>query len=256
MFVYSLFAVVFQVEVLSRVRHPNLVTIIGTCPESRSLVYNYIRNGSLEDRLSCKNKTTPLPWQTRISIASEICSALAYLHSSKPCIIHGDLKPSKVLLDGNFVSKLGDLGIAQLINKSDLTASSVYMDPGYLRTGKLTPESDVYSFGIILLRILTARPVSGIIKDVRCALEKGNFSALLDSSAGDWPLEQARQLAYAALRCCEKHRFNRPDLVTEIWSALESMRVSCNLSVSYSGLKEARRVPSHFVCPIFQVIFK
>ncbi|KAL5744637.1 hypothetical protein ACOSQ2_027753 [Xanthoceras sorbifolium] len=256
-----------KVEVLSRVRHPNLVTLIGTCPESRSLVYEYLRNGSLEDCLACKDKTPPLPWQTRIQIASEICNSLIYLHSNKPCIIHGNLKPSKVLLDANFVSKLGDLGVFHLIprgedtdksitlsNDSGNKAPSVYTDPEYSETGKLTPESDVYSFGIILLELLTRRPVLGILKDVKCALEKGNFNAVLDCSAGDWPLEPAMQLAHLALRCCEKSQLNRPDLVSEIWSVLEPMRTSCIAPLSCSGSKEPRRIPSHFVCPIFQEV--
>ncbi|KAK4837629.1 hypothetical protein QYF36_007074 [Acer negundo] len=256
-----------KVEVLSRVRHPNLVTLIGTCPESRSLVYEYLRNGSLEDCLACKDKTPPLPWQTRIQIASEICNALIYLHTNKPCIIHGNLKPSKVLLDTNFIGKLGDMGVFHLIPRGEDTdksvtlsdnprnkAPSVYTDPEYLETGKLTPESDVYSFGILLLELLTRRPVLGIMKDVNCALEKGNFNAVLDCSAGDWPLEQAKQLAHLALRCCEKNGFNRPDLVSEIWSVLEPMRTPCIAPVSHSGSKEPRRIPSHFVCPIFQEV--
>ena len=256
----------FQVEILSRVRHPNLITMIGTCPESRSLGFEYLRNGSLEDRLACKNNTPPLPWQTRTRIASEICSALIFLHSNKPCIPHGNLKPSKVLLDTNFVSKLCDSGIYRLIPRGESTAifassctksnpkvASIYMDPEYLENGKVTRESDVYSFGMILLRLLTGKPALGILKDVKCAIETENFNTVLDWSAGDWPLEEAQFLAHFALRCCEKQPLNRPDLVSEIWSALGSMRDSCINSVACLKANELRRIPSHFVCPIFQV---
>ncbi|XP_015571368.2 U-box domain-containing protein 32 isoform X2 [Ricinus communis] len=257
------------VEVLGRVRHPHLVTLIGTCPESRSLVYEYVRNGSLEDCLACKNKRLPLPWQTRIRIATEICSALIFLHSNKPCIIHGNLKLSKVLLDSNSVSKLSDFGISLLIpkgekmgdtvpmsEKSNPNFTSVYTDPEYLERGTLIPGSDVYSFGIILLQLLTARPVSGLVKDVKCALEKENLKALLDFSSGDWPIEQTKLLAKLALDCCENNRLNRPDLVSEIWSVLEPMRASCGDSLSCLGSKELQRIPSHFVCPIFQEVMK
>ncbi|KAF2320429.1 hypothetical protein GH714_027492 [Hevea brasiliensis] len=257
-----------EVEILSRVRHPHLITLIGTCLESRSLVYEYVRNGSLEDCLECKNKRFPLPWQTRICIATEICSALIFLHSNKPCIIHGNLKPSKVLLDANSVSKINDFGISYLIsrgkmdtipmyNDSKTNFTSVYTDPQYLETGTLTPESDIYSFGIILLRLLTGRPVSGLVKDVKCALEKENVRALLDCSSGDWPAGQAELLARLALNCCENNRLNRPDLVSDIWSVLEPLRVSCIDSACCRSSKELhRRIPSHFVCPIFQEVMK
>ncbi|KAA8533710.1 hypothetical protein F0562_031227 [Nyssa sinensis] len=147
----------------SRVRHPNIVTLIGICPESRSLIFEYLENGSLEDRLACRGKAPPLPWQTRTKIAIEICSALIFLHSYNPCIVHGNLKPTKVLLDANCVSKLSDSGIYHLIPQDENTTYattlcnktdpefSVYMDPEFLETGELTVESDVYAFGIILL---------------------------------------------------------------------------------------------------------
>ncbi|XP_012090232.1 U-box domain-containing protein 32 isoform X1 [Jatropha curcas] len=257
------------VEILSRVRHPHLVTLIGTCPESRSLVYEYVRNGSLEDCLACKNKTMPLPWKARLRIATEICSALIFLHSKKPCIIHGNLKPSKILLDADYVSKLSGVGVTYLMpqgerlgtnipisNRSNSNFMSVYADPEYLDTGTLTPESDVYSFGMILLRLLTGRPVSGLVKNVKCALEKENLKALLDCSSGDWPVEQAKMLAKLALRCCENYRMNRPDVASEILCVLETMRASCVDLASCLDSKELHRVPSHFICPIFQEVMK
>ncbi|XP_012440135.1 U-box domain-containing protein 32 isoform X1 [Gossypium raimondii] len=249
-----------EVEILSRIRHPNLVTIIGTCPESRSLVFEYLRNGSLEERLACKNKSPPLPWQTRIRIASEICSALIFLHSNKPCIPHGNLKPSKVLLDSNFVSKLIDSGIYRLIpqgKSTDTSAlSSVYMDPVYLENGEVTRESDVYSFGMILLRLLTGRSALGILNDVKCSIETENFNMVLDRTAGNWPLEEAQLLAHLAIRCCDTQPLDRPDFVSEIWSVLGPMRDSCVNSASCLEAKELRCAPSHFVCPIFQEVMK
>lgn len=253
-----------QVEVLSRVRHPNLLTLIGSCAESKSLVYEYLNNGSLESHLACKDRT-PLPWQIRISIATDICSALIFLHSSKPCIIHGNLKPSKVLLDANFVAKLGDLGIPSLVQHSMDSADTgtvvcnnshkhlAYVDPECLVTGKFTPESDVYSFGIILLQLLTGRPLSGLVRDMKCALEMENLKTVLDFSAGEWPLHQTTQLAYLALRCCEKTWLNRPDLVSEIWSVLKPFRTICIDRRQELTSKKLQRAPSHFVCPIVQV---
>ncbi|RDY03652.1 U-box domain-containing protein 32, partial [Mucuna pruriens] len=255
-----------QVEVLSRVRHPNLLTLIGSCAESRSLVYEYINNGSLESHLARKDKN-PLSWQIRISIATDICCALIFLHSSEPCIIHGNLKPSKVLLDANFVAKLSDLGIPGLVQQSldSADTSSIfhnpnerlaYVDPEYFVTGKFTPESDVYSFGVILLQLLTGRPLLGLVRDMKCALEKENLKAVLDFSAGEWPLYQTKQLAYLALRCCEKTWLNRPDLVSEIWSVLEPFKATCIDMPPYLTSKKLQRVPSHFVCPIVQEVME
>lgn len=251
------FLINFQVEILSQVRHPNLITLIGTCPESYTLVYEYVKNGSLENRLTCRGKKTPpLPWQTRMLIAAEICSTLIFLHSHEPPIIHGNLKLSNILLDPNFVSKISDLGISHLAAKqaSHPNLISVCKDPEYLQTGELTRGSDVYSFGVILLQLISGRSGPFVVKDLRCALEKGNFDTLLDASAGDWPLDEVEQLARLATRCCESKNIKRPNLVSEIWTILELMRDLAIVSASRLCFKESRQAPSHFVCPIYQVI--
>lgn len=257
-----------QVEVLSRVRHPNLVSLIGACPESRSLVYEYIENGSLEDFLSTPAKIHALLWQTRIRIAIEICSVLVFLRADHSCNVHGNLKPSKILLDQNFVCKISDLGIYNLMsqNENPFTCNNdpeikAYTDPEILENGVRTSETDVYSFGIILLRLLTARPASTVVRDVKCASERGNLNAVLDLSAGEWPLEQAKQLADLALRCCETNSLYRPDLSSEIWVFLEPFKDLCHQSQSTStstssNSRSQQKIPSHFVCPIFQEVMK
>lgn len=249
-------------------RHPNLVTLVGACPEAWTLIYEYLPNGSLEDRLSCRDNSPPLCWQTRICIAAELCSVLVFLHSCKPhSIVHGDLKPSNILLDANFVSKLSDFGICRLLSQNEFTSNYTtpccrtdpkgtfaYMDPEFLATGELTPKSDVYSFGIILLRLLTGRPALGITKEVQYALDTGKLKNLLDPLAGDWPYFQAEQLANLAMRCCEMNRKSRPDLGTDVWRVLEPMRASCGGSTSYGlGSEEYCQPPPYYICPIFQV---
>ncbi|XP_043716969.1 U-box domain-containing protein 33-like [Telopea speciosissima] len=258
-----------EVDVLSRVRHPNIVTLIGACPEAWALIYEYLPNGSLEDRLACKDGTPPLSWQTRIRIAVEVCSALIFLNSHKPhCIIHGDLKPANILLDANFVSKLSDFGISHLIRRPESSNPSTlsyktspkgtfaYMDPEFLATGEMTSKSDIYSFGIIVLRLLTGKPAMGIVKEVQYALEKDNLIAVLDASAGNWPYVQAKQLAHLALSCCEMRK-NRPNLEEEVWRVLEPMG-ACWGALSFSRLASGEhcRVPSCFICPIFQEIMQ
>lgn len=259
-----------EVDVLSKVRHPNLVTLIGACPDAWALVYEYLPNGSLEDRLSCRDNTTPLSWQTRIRIATELCSVLIFLHSSKPHnIVHGDVKPANILLDANLESKLSDFGICRLLGdgkssdnntllyRTDPKGTFAYMDPEFLSTGELSTKSDVYSFGIILLRLLTGRPPLGISKEVQYALSTKNLKSLLDPVAGDWPYVQAEQLANLALRCCEMNRRDRPDLGSDVWRVLEPMRASCGGFSSFRiGPDERCQPPPYFICPILQEVMQ
>ncbi|XP_057435649.1 U-box domain-containing protein 33-like isoform X2 [Lotus japonicus] len=259
-----------EVDVLSKLRHPNLITLIGACPESWGLVYEYLPNGSLEDRLVCKDNTPPLSWQTRIRIAAELCSALIFLHSCKPhSIVHGDLKPSNILLDANLVSKLSDFGICRILSnrsssdnatqlwRTDPKGTFVYMDPEFLASGELTPKSDVYSFGIILMRLLTGRQALGISKEVKYAVDTGKLKSLLDPLAGDWPFVQAEQLAHLALRCCEMSRKSRPDLCSDVWRILDAMRASSGGTNSFGLSSEGlHQPPSYFICPIFQEVMR
>ncbi|KAK3428639.1 hypothetical protein EUGRSUZ_E00131 [Eucalyptus grandis] len=229
-----------EVKVLSKVRHPNLITLIGACPEPCTLVYEYIPNGSLEDWLRSSDRVKQLPWQARLRIATELCSVLAFLHSWKPSIVHGDVKPGNILLDAHFVSKLSDFGICRLLSSGERSSNNTtavhltnpkgtfgYMDPELLVEGNLTIKSDVYSFGIILLELLTKRPTSGIANVVRRAISAGTLETILDPSAGGWPYMLAKDLAHLALRCCEMSRRNRPDLRSDVWTVLQSISASC-----------------------------
>ncbi|KAL9275862.1 U-box domain-containing protein [Drosera capensis] len=254
-----------QVEVISRVRHPNLVSLIGICRESRSLVYEFMERGSLEDHLGRGDKT-PLRWRTRIRIAIQICSALIFLHKNNPPIAHGNLKPSKILMDSNFVTKISDLGVLHLRPKrprdqlhghdSDANCSSQYMDPETLETGEMTPGSDLYAFGIILLCLITGRASLGIVEDVKHALQKDIFGSMLDILAGDWPALEAESLARLAIKCCTRRRSNQPDLASQVWSVLQMMRDIPEAAHSCLDLKEKCRPPSYFLCPIYQEVMK
>ncbi|GMH22463.1 hypothetical protein Nepgr_024306 [Nepenthes gracilis] len=227
-----------EVDVLSKLRHPNLVTLMGICPERWALIYEYLPNGSLEDRLNCKDGTLPLPWQTRVRIAIELCSVIVFLHSNRPfSIVHGDLKPANILLDKNFLCKLGDCGISHAISNTagnttryyrtdNPMGTFAYVDPEFISTGELTLKSDIFAFGIILLRLLTGMPAMTISTKVQFALDNDDLNAILDPLAGDWPFVLAKQLAYLALRCCRLSRRDRPDLVSDVWWVLEPMRAS------------------------------
>ncbi|KAJ4851157.1 hypothetical protein Tsubulata_003243, partial [Turnera subulata] len=221
-----------EVEVLSQLRHPNLVLLLGACPENGSLVYEYLENGSLEDCLFRKNGKPPLPWFIRFRIIFEIACGLAFLHNSKPDpIVHRDLKPGNVLLDRNYVSKIGDVGLAKFIadvvpdniteyRDSVLAGTIFYMDPEYARTGTIRPKSDLYGFGVVVLQVLTARRPSGLLLTVERAITNGSFLDILDKSVSDWPLSETEELARIALECSKLRCRDRPDLDTQVLPVL------------------------------------
>lgn len=225
-----------EIEVLSSIRHPNLVLLVGACPEFGCLIYEYMENGSLEDRLFRKDNTPPIPWQTRFRIAAEIATGLNFLHQSKPQpLVHRDLKPGNILLDRNYVSKIGDVGLARLVPPSvadsvtqyHLTAAAgtfCYIDPEYQQTGMLGVKSDLYSFGVVLLQMITARRPVGLAIQVQQAIEKGTLQEVLDPTVPAWPMKEALLFAKLALQCCELRKKDRPDLATVLLPELKRLR--------------------------------
>uniref|UniRef100_A0A803L0D7 Protein kinase domain-containing protein n=1 Tax=Chenopodium quinoa TaxID=63459 RepID=A0A803L0D7_CHEQI len=179
-----------EVDILSRLDHPNLVTLIGYCADGkhRFLVYEYMQNGNLQDHLNSERK---MDWSTRLKVALGAARGLAYLHSSSAVgipIIHRDLKSTNILLSTNFDAKvrnpthkaaciaeqfvnhtaafkqISDFGLAKLMPEGQETYATVnvlgtfgYFDPEYTSTGRLTLQSDVYAFGVVLLELLTGR---------------------------------------------------------------------------------------------------
>ncbi|ESQ27224.1 hypothetical protein EUTSA_v10018168mg [Eutrema salsugineum] len=224
-----------EVEVLSCIRHPNMVLLLGACPEYGILVYEYMAKGSLEDRLFMRGNTPPITWQLRFRIAAEIATGLLFLHQTKPePIVHRDLKPANVLLDYNYVSKISDVGLARLVpavaeNVTQYRVTSAagtfcYIDPEYQQTGMLGVKSDVYSLGIMLLQILTAKQPMGLAYYVEQAIEEGTLKDMLDPAVPDWPMEEAMCLAKLSLQCAELRRKDRPDLGKEILPELNRLR--------------------------------
>ncbi|WCJ30663.1 Protein kinase protein with adenine nucleotide alpha hydrolases-like domain [Euphorbia peplus] len=224
-----------EIEVLSCVRHPNMVLLLGACPEYGCLVYEYMANGSLEDRLFCQGKTPPLSWQLRFRIAAEIGKGLLFLHQAKPePLVHRDLKPANILLDQNYVSKISDVGLARLVPPSvadkvtqyrmtSTAGTFCYIDPEYQQTGMLGIKSDIYSLGIMLLQILTGKPPMALTHHVEMAIEEDTFDQVLDPMVPDWPVEDAKSLARIALQCAELRRKDRPDLKTVIMPELNRL---------------------------------
>lgn len=153
-----------EVKIISRLRHKNLVQLIGWCHENRELllVYEYMPNGSLDTHLF-KGKSL-LAWEVRYKIAQGLASALLYLHEEwEQCVVHRDIKCSNVMLDSSFNTKLGDFGLARLVDHGKGAQTTVlagtmgYMAPECFVTGKASRESDVFSFGVVALEIACGR---------------------------------------------------------------------------------------------------
>ncbi|KAH0899979.1 hypothetical protein HID58_049547 [Brassica napus] len=217
-----------EVEVLSSIRHPHMVLLLGACPEYGCLVYELMENGSLEDILIRRGNSKPLSWRKRFEIAAEIATALSFLHQAKPePLVHRDLKPANILLDKNYVSKISDVGLARLVPASvannvtqyHMTSAAgtfCYIDPEYQQTGMLTTKSDIYSLGIMLLQIITARPPMGLAHHVSRAISRGTLKDMLDPTVPDWPLQEAQAFAAMSLRCAELRKRDRPDLGKDV----------------------------------------
>ncbi|KAF0897974.1 hypothetical protein E2562_001666, partial [Oryza meyeriana var. granulata] len=160
----------FLVEVLmlSLLHHPNLVKLCGYCVDGdqRLLIYEYMPLGSLEDHLhDLSPDQEPLDWTTRMKIAADAAAGLEYLHDEAiPAVIYRDIKPSNILLGEGYHAKLSDFGLAKLGPVGDKTHVTTrvmgthgYCAPEYLSTGKLTIKSDIYSFGVVFLELITGR---------------------------------------------------------------------------------------------------
>lgn len=159
---------IVEVLMLSLFHHPNLVTLIGYCTDGnqRVLVYEYMPMGSLEDHLfDLEPGEPPLDWNTRMKIAIGAARGLQYLHcKANPPVIYRDFKSANILLDNEFNPKLSDFGLAKLGPVGDNTHVSTrvmgtygYCAPEYAMSGKLTLKSDIYSFGVVLLELITGR---------------------------------------------------------------------------------------------------
>ncbi|KAM7503445.1 hypothetical protein LguiB_002349 [Lonicera macranthoides] len=156
-----------EVSTIGLVQHINLVRLVGFCIKGtkRFLVYDYMVNGSLESHLfSLKNPNSCLDWKKRYNIALGTARGLAYLHEKcRDCIVHCDIKPENILLDNEFNSKVGDFGLAKLIGRefsrvlTTIRGTRGYLAPEWISGEAITPKADVFSFGMVLLEIISGK---------------------------------------------------------------------------------------------------
>ncbi|XP_061368579.1 receptor-like serine/threonine-protein kinase ALE2, partial [Gastrolobium bilobum] len=230
-----------EVEILSRMHHRNLVKLVGICIERRRrcLVYELVRNGSVESHLHGVDKTSsPLDWETRTKIALGAARGLAYLHEdSIPRVIHRDFKASNVLLEDDFTPKVSDFGLAREATEGSHHISTRvmgtfgYVAPEYAMTGHLLVKSDVYSYGVVLLELLTGRkPVDmsrppgqeNLVIWARPLLtSREGLKQLVDPSlAGSYDFDDMAKVAGIASMCVHPEVTQRP-FMGEVVQALK-----------------------------------
>ncbi|KAK4854611.1 hypothetical protein QYF36_026751 [Acer negundo] len=160
-----------ELNILCKVRHSNLIELIGYAAggDSLFLVYEYAQNGALNDHLHKPENRDykPLPWTARVQIALDVAKGLEHIHEcTKPYYVHRDVKTSNILLDSNFRAKIADFGLVKLLEHSPEVAAMAsrivgtfgYLAPEYIRDGCVTTKSDVYSFGVVLMELITGQP--------------------------------------------------------------------------------------------------
>ncbi|XP_050234166.1 LRR receptor-like serine/threonine-protein kinase IOS1 [Mercurialis annua] len=218
-----------EVKLLLRVHHRNLTALVGYCNEGTNmgLIYEYMANGNLEDYLIDSNRNS-LSWETRLRIAVEAAQGLEYLHNGcKPQIVHRDVKTTNILLNDTFQAKLADFGLSRVFLDGGTHISTVvagtpgYLDPEYYVTNWLTEKSDVFSFGVVLLEIITGRPVIAKTRDemthisqwVSSMLETGDIHRIVDPRLnGDFEVNSTWKAVELAMACVSTTSAKRPTM--------------------------------------------
>ncbi|KAL7165688.1 hypothetical protein ACSBR2_036548 [Camellia fascicularis] len=216
-----------ELETVGSIKHRNLVSLQGysLSPSGNLLFYDYMENGSLWDLLHGPTKKKKLDWDTRLRIALGAAQGLAYLHHDcSPRIIHRDVKSSNILLDKDFEAHLTDFGIAKSLCTSKSHTSTYimgtigYIDPEYARTSRLTEKSDVYSYGIVLLELLTGRKAVDNESNLHhLILSKTANNAVMDTvdpeiSATCKDLGGVKKVFQLALLCTKRQPSDRPTM--------------------------------------------
>ncbi|CAL9092446.1 hypothetical protein MUK42_30556 [Musa troglodytarum] len=230
-----------EVNYLGELQHPNLVKLIGYCIEDdqRLLVYEFMPRGSLENHLF--RRALPLPWSIRMKIALGAAKGLAFLHeeAERP-VIYRDFKSSNVLLDVDYNAKLSDFGLAKDAPDGDKTHVSTrvmgtygYAAPEYVMTGHLTSKSDVYSYGVVLLEMMTGRRSMdknrpngehNLVEWARPHLkERRRFYRLIDPRLeGNFSIKGAQKASQLAHACLSRDPKARP-LMSEVVEVLKPL---------------------------------
>ncbi|CAL5387590.1 unnamed protein product [Camellia sinensis] len=223
-----------EVATISSTHHLNLVRLIGFCSEGRHrlLVYEFMKNGSLDNFLFTTEQQSEkfLNWEYRFKIALGTARGITYLHEEcRDCIVHCDIKPENILLDENYNAKVSDFGLAKLINPKDhryRTLTSVrgtrgYLAPEWIANLPITSKSDIYSYGMVLLEVVSGRrnfEVSPETNGKKFSIwaydefEKGNVKGVVDKRLVDheMDMEQVIRAIQVSFWCIQEQPSQRP----------------------------------------------
>ncbi|XP_053777568.1 interleukin-1 receptor-associated kinase 4 isoform X2 [Desmodus rotundus] len=215
-----------EIKVMAKCQHENLVELLGFSSDGDDLclVYVYMPNGSLLDRLSCLNDTPPLSWHMRCRIAQGAADGISFLHENHQ--IHRDIKSANILLDEDFTAKISDFGLArasekfsQTVMTSRIVGTTAYMAPEALR-GEITPKSDIYSFGVVLLEIITGLPAVDehrepqLLLDIKEEIEdeEKTIEDYIDKKMSDIDFTSIETMYSVASQCLHEKKNKRPDI--------------------------------------------
>ncbi|XP_073476047.1 interleukin-1 receptor-associated kinase 4 [Aquarana catesbeiana] len=221
-----------EIKAMAKCQHENIVKLLGFSNDSDNycLVYTYMSNGSLLDRLACLNNTDPLSWNRRCSITVGTAKGIKYLHENNHT--HRDIKSANILLDAYFTAKISDFGLARATGQHARTmmterivGTTAYMAPEALR-GEVTIKSDIFSFGVVLLEVISGLPPFDEKRDPPLLLdikeeieeEEKTLEDCVDKKMGDVEFNLLEKMYCLASQCLNQMKNKRPNINTVLHS--------------------------------------
>ncbi|KAK1271410.1 putative leucine-rich repeat receptor-like serine/threonine-protein kinase [Acorus gramineus] len=249
-----------EIDMVSNVIHPNLLRLIGCCVEgtNRMLIYEYMENNSLASALlGTKSKRIFIDWPLRSAICIGTAEGLAFLHEeAKPHIVHRDIKASNVLLDRDLVPKIGDFGLAKLFPDSvthistRVAGTMGYLAPEYALLGQLTKKADIYSFGVLILEIVSGRSSTKAAwgRDMKVLLEwtwslrdEDKLLEIVDPELANFPEDEVLRFIKVALFCTQAAAQQRPSMIQVVKMLTEETSLDVSKLIEPGITKDSNR---------------